>query len=170
MVCSRNGRKNINAVGTCGEIWRVTACRYRIWFFCYPNGCLPNHAALLLLPVFLSAALYRKTRALTAWFWVEAATFAWVARGDRNASICCFPMSLGCFLSRKRMYLLKPQYASSVLNRKVPNADMVSYLIHKFLRISSISSKNCLFGFVDSCIHKKSHVVLPVTFLGWLLF
>jgi hypothetical protein len=50
-----------------------------------------------------STSRYRKSRALSAWFCVEAATLSRTASEDRNAEISAGPISAGCRLSWKKM-------------------------------------------------------------------
>src|SRR5439155_4685580 len=50
-----------------------------------------------------STSRYRKSRALSAWFWVEAATLSRTAREVRNAVTSAGPMWAGCSLSWKKM-------------------------------------------------------------------
>jgi hypothetical protein len=50
-----------------------------------------------------STSRYRKSNALSAWFWVEAATLSRTASEDRNAEISAGPISAGCRLSWKKM-------------------------------------------------------------------
>jgi hypothetical protein len=50
--------------------------------------------------------LYKKTIALSAWFWVEATMFSFTAKCVKKALISRSPISRGCLLLWRRMNFL----------------------------------------------------------------
>jgi hypothetical protein len=67
-------------------------------------GCRAWMASMGRPSSYLTPSRERHSRALRAWFWVEAATFCWTTRWFRKTSMSALPISLGWRVSWKNRY------------------------------------------------------------------